>query len=154
MQFTPQVAPKPPAKREYVSSLSSELIALNEYQRSLVQAGIKSNAANPKPRLYNGPVGAEYYCTSCATPIQLVNTTKAPTFCPYCATQSLVTDQERFRLDFSHSLHILPAVYDILLLEFRAQTAFVDFREYVNCMVKGAKPLTNKETIEKQKHYL
>ena len=146
MQFTPQVAPKPPAKREYVSSLSSELIALNEYK--------PNSKPTIKPRLYNGPVGAEYYCTSCATPIQLVNTTKAPTFCPYCAAPNLVTDQERFRLDFSHSLHILPTVYDVLLQSFRQQTSFVDFREYVNCMVKGAKPLTNKETIEKQKHYL
>jgi predicted RNA-binding Zn-ribbon protein involved in translation (DUF1610 family) len=98
-----------------------------------------------KPRQYSGMVSPEYYCTSCTQSIQLTNARLQPHYCPYCGSTDLITDQARFRLDYSHSLKIHPTVYDMLLKDFRAQRVYLSFREYTQVICFGASPISNTE---------
>lgn len=102
-----------------------------------------------KSRMYSGVVGPEYYCTSCAERIQLTNTKLIPKYCPVCMTP-LITDAAQFRVSYSKSLGIPTQVFDILMIDFRNQSAFTIFREYVECVMFGHKPTPDKKYIDTQ----
>lgn len=99
----------------------------------------------PKPHSYNGLVGGEYYCPLCALPVQLVAVKQPPKYCPFCGTDQLITDSARFRIEYSRTLNIDPTVYDLLMSDFHNQRAFSNFREYVECIMFGRKPMTNNQ---------
>lgn len=99
----------------------------------------------PKPHSYNGLVGGEYYCPLCAMPVQLVAVKQPPKYCPFCGNDQLITDSARFRIEYSKTLNISVEEYDFLMICFHEQKAFANFREYVECIRFGRKPLTNNQ---------
>lgn len=94
---------------------------------------------------------ATYYCTqpTCLKAITLAFTSDNPSFCPFCGTSHIITEQEHLRLaavdwinahyaDSEVSVVLTPKVYDRLLRLYRQQDAFVSLNEYIGVMLFDA----------------